>query len=236
MITNISAVLIVKDGAMTISACLQSLAQFSEIVVYLNNTTDNTKEICAGFPNVRLIEGEFTNYAQTRNKAASYASNDWIFSIDADEQVDPGGIEALQKWQPATNNLVGSMVRHNIVMGRKMRGGRMGPSLKPRLYNRTICHFDKPVHEEIAGERTTTIELAGALLHQMTFTESKLDQWTRLEDKPHRPLPLVLIGSLFTFFRSWILQLGFIDGKPGLCYAIYLARYHMAKYHRPRNK
>ena len=200
-------------------------------MVYLNKTTDDTKRICGKFPNVRVIEGEFIDFSATRNEAASHACNDWILSMDADEQLDDRAVTALRQWQPDSNGIVGQLIRHNVFMGRMMRGGQMRPNRKSRLYNRAVCRFEKPVHETLVGGDATTL-LPGSILHSVSIPAAKMDFYSSLEGKPSRPLPLALAGAVFAFLRSYILQLGFVDGKPGLCCAVIWARYHLAKYRR----
>lgn len=232
---TITPVLIVADAEHTIAQCLKSLEGFGEVVVYLNNTTDATKSICEDFPNVKVIEGEFTNYSETRNKGASYASNDWILRIDADEWLDDKAIYTLSSWKPQKVNSIGTMVLHNIFMGRRMRGGHMRPSPKLCLYNRTACRFEKPVHETLVCTNPTFIALEGSILHQVAITSKKVDLYTSLEDRQRRALPLALVGSVFAFVRSYVFQLGFVDGKAGICCALAYFRYHLAKYRRRKD-
>ena len=78
MLDNISVVIIVKDGGKTINATLSALSQFSDVVVYDNGSTDDTIEIAKKFQNVNLIQGDFTGFGPTKNRAATYAKNDWI--------------------------------------------------------------------------------------------------------------------------------------------------------------
>ena len=93
---NVSAVMIVKNGARTIDKSLESLKQFDDVVVYDNGSTDGTQVIAARYPNVQLIEGGFDGFGTTKNRAASYAKHDWILIIDSDEVVDDELLHALK--------------------------------------------------------------------------------------------------------------------------------------------
>lgn len=153
MIDKITPVIMVKDGAKTIARCLNSLEHFKEVVIYLNNTTDNTKEICASFANVKLVEGEFTNYSDTRNRAAEYASSDWIIIIDSDEWLDQDAVIGLGDWNTARIDFIGDLMWHNHFMGKKLRFGPFRPKRKKYfLYNRKAFHFEKAVHEVLVGD------------------------------------------------------------------------------------
>ena len=233
MIEHISAVLIVKNEEKTLARCLDSLTEFGEVVIYFNNTSDSSREVAAKYSNVMAQEGEFRGFGETRNLAAHYASNDWIFCIDADEELDREAVRALYSWKPSTEaRHIGSFLRHNIVMGRNIRGGLWRPVYKLRLYNRAICKWVKPVHEEIVGDNAAEIKLLGSIIHHVNIRQEKVHLYTSLENKQNRSLFFALLGGCFTFFRTYILQLGFIDGKVGLYCATYLFRYHMAKYYK----
>ena len=85
---KISVVIIVKDGAKTIKRTLDSLESFNDIIVYDNGSTDKTLDIVESYKNVNLIKGDFFGFGPTKNKAASYAKNDWILILDSDEVID----------------------------------------------------------------------------------------------------------------------------------------------------
>ncbi|MBE0499757.1 MAG: glycosyltransferase, partial [Campylobacterales bacterium] len=54
-ISDISCVIIAKDAQETIQETLESLRDFEEVILYLNNSRDNTKEIAQNFSNVKII-------------------------------------------------------------------------------------------------------------------------------------------------------------------------------------
>ena len=87
MLDNISVVIIVKDGEKTINKTLNALSQFSDVVVFDNGSIDGTIKIAKKFQNVNLVQGSFIGFGPTKNKAATYAKNNWILSLDADEVV-----------------------------------------------------------------------------------------------------------------------------------------------------
>ena len=88
MIKNISVAVLTKNNEDTITNTLNSLIEFEDVVVYDNGSKDKTMEIAKKFPNVNLVQGEFKGFGWTKNKAASFAKNDWILVIDSDEVVD----------------------------------------------------------------------------------------------------------------------------------------------------
>ncbi|NLN00208.1 MAG: glycosyltransferase, partial [Campylobacteraceae bacterium] len=94
---NISAVVLVKNSEKTLKKTLDSLARFDDVVVYDNGSTDKSKKIANSYENVNLIEGDFKGFGWSKNKAASFAKNDWVLIVDSDEVVDNELFCALKK-------------------------------------------------------------------------------------------------------------------------------------------
>src|SRR6516165_5183658 len=69
-----------------------------EIVVVDGGSTDRTPEIAREF-RARVFERPFTNHADQKNYAASLSTNDWIFLLDADEEISEQLRESLQRWK-----------------------------------------------------------------------------------------------------------------------------------------
>lgn len=88
---RISAVLIVKNEAPRLAACLEALRNVvDEIVVADTGSSDNSLEIARAYTSqCHAIPWE-NDFAAARNQAIALAEGPWILSIDADEVVcDP---------------------------------------------------------------------------------------------------------------------------------------------------
>src|SRR5262245_35909816 len=94
---EIYPVLITRDAAATIERTLHSLAEFPEVVVYDNGSTDGTIGLCRQFPNVKVVTGTFSGYGRTKNHAVSLARGDWVLSIDADEYLSEALLTELRE-------------------------------------------------------------------------------------------------------------------------------------------
>ena len=86
MIKDISCVIIAKDASLTIAKTLESLSDFEDVVVYDNGSTDGTLEIVKNYSNVNLVQGGFLGFGPTKNRAAEFAKNRWILSLDTDRR------------------------------------------------------------------------------------------------------------------------------------------------------
>lgn len=225
---NVSAVMIVKNGARTIDKSLESLKQFDDVVVYDNGSTDGTQAIASQYPNVRLIEGQFDGFGTTKNRAASYAKHDWILIIDSDEVVDDGLLYALETktLDPQTIYIVNFLayykeiqIRHSGWNNQKIR----------RLYNKGVTRFnDNAVHENIIDEGMTKVEIEGNMKHYsyMSITDFiiKVDRYSTLfahdnVGKKYSSPAKAFLNGLYSFFRTYVLKRGFLDGYAGLIIA-----------------
>ena len=84
---HISVVIITHNEEDNILRCLNSVQDVAdEIVVVDSGSTDNTEKICTDF-GVKFVKQQWLGYSGQKNFANSLASNDWILSIDADEEL-----------------------------------------------------------------------------------------------------------------------------------------------------
>ena len=93
---SISCCMIIKNEEDNISRCLKSVQEFAdEIVLVDTGSTDETKRIASKFTDniydlVWEEEDGLGNFARARNYSISKAKGDFIFWIDADEQLENG--------------------------------------------------------------------------------------------------------------------------------------------------
>ncbi|MEM1262764.1 MAG: glycosyltransferase family 2 protein [Pseudomonadota bacterium] len=226
----ISAVIIAANAGSVITPCLESLAFLPDVVVYLNNSTDATRSICARYDNARVIDGEFTGFGPTKNSAAAEARNDWVLSIDTDESVDAELAAALTALDLSNPNRAYEVIRCNRFHGKHVAVGGWGNDRLVRLYNRASARFnDKAVHEKIVFDDGVTIQaLPGRLWHEAVIEIDqflvKISRYSTLaaKSKPGGPLchpAFALLRSQFAFFKSYVLQRGFTAGYRGLVIA-----------------
>ncbi len=150
-ISNITCVIIAKNAEETISETLQSLQDFNEVILYLNNSDDETEKIADAFENVKVIQGDFLGFGPTKNKACEYAQNDWILSLDSDEVLSPDLFRELYKLQLSDSSTVFKIKRDNYFLGKKVHYSGWGDDYLVRLFNKTTHNFNNNmVHEFVA--------------------------------------------------------------------------------------
>ncbi|WP_320034585.1 glycosyltransferase family 2 protein [Halarcobacter sp.] len=226
-IENISLVIIAKNAELTIKNTLESLNAFDDVVLFLNDTSDKTIEIAQQFTNVNIIEGEFTGFGPTKNQAASYAKNDWVLSLDSDEVLAEDFILNLSKLS-LDESCVYKILRSNYYKNREVKYC-WGKDEIVRLYNRKLTSFnDNQVHEYVLEKDLTVELLSGEVKHypysNITDFIIKLDRYSTLfaQDKKGKkkssPTKAFFNGG-FSFFKTYFLKRGFMDGYAGLVIA-----------------
>ncbi len=227
MIENISCVMIAKDAEATIENVLNALVEFDDVVIYSNNSTDKTDEIATSYKNVNLIQGDFLGFGPTKNKATSYAKNDWILSLDADEILSKDFINNLKALK-LNETSVYTILRTNYYKTTQVKHC-WGNDIITRVYNRSKTSFtDKKVHEKIIEDGFDIQAIDGDIKHYpySTITDfiTKLDRYSTIYandnvgKKSSSPLKASLNG-IFSFFKTYFLKRGFLDGYAGLVIA-----------------
>lgn len=224
---SVSVVMIVKNGAATIAQCLESLRRFDDVVVYDNGSSDKTRDITRSFANVRLIEGEFDGFGTTKNRAASYAAHDWVLSIDCDEVMNDAIVQEIFGL-PLDTGSVYSLLRKNFYKTTEIRHC-WGADEIVRLYHREVTRYsDKRVHEHVLSEGLAIKKLRNSFSHYpyQSISEfvQKADRYSTLfatdnAGKKSSSPAKAFFNGLYSFFRTYILKRGFLDGYAGLVIA-----------------
>jgi len=226
-ISNISCVIIAKNAQETLIDVLNALKNFEEIILYSNNSTDKTNSIVLSYKNVKLIQGEFIGFGPTKNIAASYATKDWIFSLDADEVVSKDFIHNLSKTK-LSKNCIYSILRTNFYKKRQIKHCWANDEII-RIYNkRTTAFTDKYVHEHIMQKDLKIEKIKGFINHypytsiesfiEKTNIYSTLFAKNNVGKKSSSPSKAFCNG-LFSFIKTYFFKQGFLDGYAGLVIA-----------------
>ena len=238
--SNISAVVLVKNAALTIDNCLSSLSDFGEVVVVIDNdTTDETRFLCSKYSNVSIYHTTFKGFGLSKQFAVSCATKDWIFSLDADEKASP---QLLSKLTTLTlkEDTCYAILRHNLFKGRHINACGWDHDYPLRIFNRKTTNFsDKPIHEAVLTQGLKVVKLNEPIVHFAYESTEQLKQkalrYARLfADENYRKksssLLKAFLKSSFTFFKDYILRKGWWYGYDGLTIARYNAYGNYLKY------
>jgi glycosyltransferase involved in cell wall biosynthesis len=240
---KISFCLITLNEEENLPRCLKSCADFAdEIVVLDSGSNDATEKIARRF-GVRWQHQDWLGYVGQKNKALSLATHDWIFSIDADEELSPelrDEIKLLRSIEPAEDRSAFSVRRCVRYEGKWIRHGDWYPDLLPRLFRKSRGHFaGGRVHEflEVPGR---IVRLRGELFHH-SFRDAA-DHWARCqlyaklwaEDRFEQGQTAGFLSpwthAALRWLRGYVLRRGFLDGAQGWRIATLCAREAFLKY------
>jgi len=229
----LSVVIVAKNEAHNLPRCLASVQGWvSECVVALNDTTDNSQAVCQRF-SATIHHLPWQGYRDTKNAALARASQNWVLSLDADEEVSTELRREIGNFfasGAASRHSGACFPRKVFFMGRWIAHGDWYPDYCVRLFRRDQAHWggDTHVHEkiEIAG---SVVTLHADLLHYPfpTFASCvvKIPVYAELFAKQQIAhgqrfsFISALVRPPWRFFRAYIIRRGFLDGFPGLCVA-----------------
>jgi len=227
---SLSVILITKNEAENIRACLESVAWADEIIVVDSGSTDDTVALCKEL-GAQVHVHDWPGFGVQKNRALGYATKKWVLSLDADERVTPelrAEIEAILKTEQTVDSYL--VPRLSNYCGRFMYHSGWYPDLLPRLFKRGKARFsDDLVHERLIVEGSSA-KLKGLLLHYafdgMEEVLHKVNQYSTagaaMMHKRGRQASLTgaVVRGLWSFFRTYILRGGILDGREGFMLAV----------------
>jgi len=224
---KLTAIVTTLNEEGNIADCLATLSFADEILVVDSFSKDRTVEIASAVPKVRVLQHEYAGNGPQCNWAMDQASHRWILIVDADERVTPAlvaEIEALLENGPAAKHY--SLRRDNLFAGKVIRHSGWGQDRLVRLLERgSVRYPEQRVHADMSPSGPTPT-LDAPLLHytvrSMPQYLEKLHRYAEwgaqdLAQKGRRAgVVEVVFRPAWRFFRSYILEAGFLDGLPGV--------------------
>lgn len=235
---RLAVLILTYNEEKNIEACLQSASFADEVIVVDAYSKDQTVKLVEKY-GARIVQNEMKSFAEQRNFAMTQTDADWVFFLDADERVTPEAAEEIVRVVQKNERIAWRVKRRNIFLGQCMHFGGYRPDYGTRLFPKESVRWEGLVHERIVCDLPSK-KLQGELLHY-TCTEwnryfVKFNQYTTLmakrqyEEGKRSSMIKIVLHPLFAFFRFYILQLGFLEGKLGFIFAVFHAFYTMVKY------
>ena len=221
----LSAVIITKNAATQIGACLASLAFADEVLVVDSGSTDGTVDI-ARAAGARVLQAEWLGFGRQKQFAVTHAAHDWVLCLDADERVSDALRASIVSALMSPRATAYAMARCNRFMGHWLRHGEGYPDWSLRLFDRRHARWsDDPVHEKVLANARPA-RLSGDLLHDSAETLDryldKQNRYTTLQAEAmraagkHASLVRLVLSPLARFIKFYVIRLGFLDGQAGL--------------------
>lgn len=223
---GLSVIITTFNEEVNIADCIESVLWADEILVVDSYSRDRTVPIAQGYP-VQVLQREYFGSAAQKNWAIDRTTKEWVLIVDADERVTPelaAEILRVLATAPPVNGF--SIKRDNVFVDRVIRHSGWSTDKVIRLFRRDKGRYpNRRVHADLAIEGPTPL-LQHAFLH---YTFRSFDQyfekflnyaeWGAAQAyREGRSVGVLEIAGrpLWRFLRTYVVQLGFLDGLHGL--------------------
>ena len=244
--------MITKNEAANIEACLQSVSFADQLVVLDSGSLDGTVAAAQKMGAQVSQSLDWQGFGVQKNRALDLANGEWILSVDADERLSSELRAEIVSTLENPEFDVYNFPRRSSYCGQYMNHSGWYPDRVTRLFRRGSAAFSTDIiHEKLISTRPVGKLRADMLHESFPDLEAVLNKVNRystagaellFRTQKKASLGKALSRGLWAFFRTYILRLGFLDGKMGLVLAIsnaegtyyrYLKLWLMARDNRP---
>lgn len=228
---NLTTVILTKDEEENIARAIRSVNWSSEIIIIDDYSTDSTISIAKELGAKVYTRNLNSDFSSQRNFALSKAQNDWVFFIDADEQVSK---ELAQEVKDAIKqNFDGFLInRQDVWLGKKLQHGEFGKLYFLRLAKKNRGIWKRNIHEKWVVEGRVG-KLSCPLFHYphptiKSFLESinfHSNLHAKENEKEAKPFFFLFTVThpLVKFFDNFILKRGYLDGTHGFVASVLMS-------------
>jgi len=246
---KLSVVTIAYNEEANIAACVNSTKGWAdEHIVVDDFSSDRTVEIAKAngalvFQRKMDIEGVHRNWAYQR------AKNEWVLSLDADEEVTPELKDEINKAIQSDQYVVYNIPLRTYIGNYWVRHGGWYPGGKDRLFKKSKFRYEETgVHPRVfydghCGRLKSDIIHKGyedfAELFRGLNGQTTLEAQKWFNDKRKMGVCLMLWKAVDRFLRAYVGKKGYKDGIVGFVVAMNGALYQVfsyAKYWELKNK
>lgn len=226
----LSVVIITFNEERNIGRCLASVKGIADDIVVLDSfSTDRTGAIVREH-GARFVQHAFDGHIAQKNRAITHAAHPFVLSLDADEALDDRLRESVRGAKSGDADGY-TMNRLTNYCGSWIRHGGWYPDRKLRLWDSRLGAWTgTDPHDRYEMRKGARIEhLGGDILHYSYYTIAdhlkQVDYFTTIAAKAHAAKGARAgfikrwLSPMAKFLGSYVLQLGFLDGKHGFTIA-----------------
>lgn len=222
----LSVIIVTLNEAHNIEACLQSVSFAREIIIFDSGSTDNTVEIARRYTQ-HVYVTDWPGDGPQKNRALNKTTQPWILCLDADERVTaPLQDEIRTILTTSKTPCDGYIIPYqSTYLGKPIRFGDWRGEAHLRLFQKakgTItndivhCHIDingkvGKCKNKIIHHPFHTLE---AMLYKLNVYSTKSAE-TKFKQGKKATFLSALSHGIWSFFRGYILRVGFLDGIAG---------------------
>ncbi|MCG2694401.1 glycosyltransferase family 2 protein [Candidatus Parcubacteria bacterium] len=214
-----SVCILTYNSGKTIEKCLESVKDFTDIVILDGGSSDRTIEISKKY-NVRVYpqhEGhseKIIDFTTVRQKLFSFAKEDWIMWLDSDEWLDAETVKKIEEVLGRNDSSKLYALKRKVVIGeKKIEYAYFYPEFCNRLFNKNSSvslKGNKKVHEGlIAGQGVDIERIDGIIYHLWS------ERYRDLIKKDNHYLTLTVKGKEWFPFRrkAWVAFINILKGS-----------------------
>jgi glycosyltransferase involved in cell wall biosynthesis len=231
----LSVVIITKNEADHIEACLNSVSFAEDVVVLDSGSTDSTCEL-AGRLGARVFVEEWRGFGPQKRRAVELAQNDWVLSLDADEALDIDAQNFIKELMAEEESSFAAaayrFARQSYHLGRWIHHGGWTPDYQVRLFDRRRAGWNEaPVHEKVEVREGESLQTARGKIKHWVFEDlshqvdtnnrySTLGAEALRQRGKHFSLAKLLLKPVSKFVETYFWKQGFRDGLPGFVISV----------------
>jgi len=228
--TTLAVTVITKNESKNIRNCLESVNWVDEIIILDSGSTDDTVAICQEYTD-KVFVTDWPGFGVQKNRAIQRATCEWILSIDADESVSEELRQEIEEAIEQPSKRVAYQIpRRSSYCGRFMSHSGWWPDYIIRLFRRGYGRFsDDLVHERLVVQGAMG-RLTNPLIHRafsdleevLETTNAYSSAGAQMLHQQHKKASLMgaVLHGLWSFFHTYIIRAGFLDGKEGFMLAV----------------
>ncbi len=229
---KVSGVITSFNEEHNIAQCIESLLWCDEIILVDSYSTDRTPEIAQRYDKVRFFQRSYFGAGAQKNWAIQYVRHDWIFLLDSDERCTPELCQEIGELLAAGPEDSAYMMNRNVyILGKRIRYSGWQHDRVARLFRKGEAYYEnRRVHSVLHTSGETPI-LENAIEHYMVdrsfdeyaFRLAKYGYWNAAQcwkDGDRTSALEVLLRPVWRFIRTYILQLGLLDGSIGVIFCL----------------
>ncbi|HKI03259.1 MAG TPA: glycosyltransferase family 2 protein [Thermoanaerobaculia bacterium] len=228
---RVSAIVTTFNEEVHIAGCIESLLWCDEILVVDSFSTDRTAEIARGHDKVQFVQRTYFGSAAQKNWAMDQVTNEWILIFDADERCTPELQKEIQELLAAGPSHEAYTIHRRVYfLDHLIRFSGWQNDRVVRLVKTGSARYpNRRVHADMVTRGTAPV-LRSSMEHYMT---DSLDEYIRRIEKysfwgaaqnwreKKKSGPTEVFGrSIWRFLRTYIFQLGILDGMHGLVFCM----------------
>ena len=234
-----SVYIVTLNCAEWLESTLESVKDFSEVIILDSGSTDQTYAIAESFPNTRISHQDWQGYAGQKSLALAQCKNDWVLNLDGDEVLS-SELKAEIEQTIQSNQLDALITPINDVFLGVPNSKHTKKHAKVRFFRKSKGRYDleNKVHENVIVDGQS-VRAEGDIYHygesSIFVKVEKNNQYSELKaqekyqkGKVPSLLKLVLVMPL-TFIKSYFIRRSCLNGWRGFVNSMVNAFYAFLK-------